>query len=103
MIMATKDNINKRDIAKIDELSPKELSIFEQLGSTVGLLFLLGGLFFVACSQIFGPSLCQCINEPGNKYYDKNVAHCQKLMKKEFGTKTPSARTMMYYINNNCK
>ena len=101
MIITTTDNIKNRDIAKTDKLSPKKISTFEQLRTTVGLLVIISG-FFVACSQILGPSLCQCIAEPGYKYYDKNVEHCKKLMKKEFGTRSPSVSQMQSYIRNNC-
>jgi len=102
MIITTTDNIKNRDIAKTDKLSPKKISTFEQLRTTVGLLLLLGGLFFIACSQIFGPSLCDCINKPGGEVYDKNVAHCDKLMEKEFKTKWPSVSQMRNYNRNNC-
>ena len=81
----------------------KQAEMKRTLLNTLPMLVIIGGLFFVSCSQIFGPSLCQCIDEPGYKYYDKNVDHCKKLMKKEFGTKNPSVSRMTNYITNNCR
>ena len=51
-----------------------------------------------------GPSLCDCINKPGNAKlgYDNNVAHCDKLMEKEFKTKWPSLSQMRIYNKKHC-
>ena len=100
MVKSKIDNIRK---TKVSNLSSKNIPTSEYLRDTLVLLVITGGLIFVACSQIVGPSLCQCINEPGYKYYDKNVEHCNKLIKKEFGTKDPSTRRLVNYVNNNCK
>ena len=47
------------------------------------------------------PSLCDCLKKPYNEVKDYQT-HCDNLIKKQFGTKSPSTSQMVSYANASC-
>ena len=63
------------------------------------ILIILPLLLIFGCSR--NPSLCDCIKKPYNEVKDYQT-HCDNLIKKQFGTKSPSTSQMVSYANSSC-
>ena len=83
-----KDKRNETPLTQIKENKMKKT-----------ILIILPLLLIFGCSR--NPSLCDCIKKPYNEVKDYQT-HCDNLIKKQFGTKSPSTSQMVSYTNSSC-